>query len=169
MKNRVAAVCGLKNSGKTTLMEQLISALSARGYRTAVIKHDGHEFTCDIPGTDSDRFMQAGAFGSAVYSASQMFVRKTGFSGDAGELFSLFPEADIILVEGMKDSALPKIEVVREGIGIGPVSNPEGRFLIVTDLPAENFPGEETASFAETDRIMDLLLRHACGAEEFRR
>ena len=110
----------------------------------------------------------SGAFGSAVYSASQMFVRKTGFSGDAGELFSLFPEADIILVEGMKDSVLPKIEAVREGIGSGPVSNPEGRFLIVTDLPAENFPGEETASFADTDRILELLLRHACGAEQLR-
>ena len=76
-KQCVIAVCGQKNSGKTTLIERMIRGLSERGLKTAVIKHDGHEFTCDVPGTDSDRFMAAGAAGAAVYSSSQMFVRRT--------------------------------------------------------------------------------------------
>ena len=83
-KQHAIAVCGQKNSGKTTLIERMIRELSERGLKTAVIKHDGHEFTCDIPGTDSDRFMQAGAAGTAVYSSSQLFVRKT-FSGTERE------------------------------------------------------------------------------------
>ena len=65
-KQYVIAVCGRKNSGKTTLIERMIRELSERGLKTAVIKHDGHDFTCDIPGTDSDRFMEAGAAGAAV-------------------------------------------------------------------------------------------------------
>ena len=40
----VAAVCGVKNSGKTTLLIRLVKLLSDRGIRTAVIKHDGHDF-----------------------------------------------------------------------------------------------------------------------------
>ena len=40
----VAAVSGVKNSGKTTFLEKLVAELTKRGYRVAVIKHDGHEF-----------------------------------------------------------------------------------------------------------------------------
>ena len=35
----IAAVSGVKNSGKTTFMEKLISELAGQGYRVAVIKH----------------------------------------------------------------------------------------------------------------------------------
>ena len=166
-KQHAIAVCGQKNSGKTTLIERMIRELSERGLKTAVIKHDGHEFTCDIPGTDSDRFMQAGAAGTAVYSSSQLFVRKT-FSGtereDAGNqqnfgmsLLKYFPDADVVIIEGMKNSTSRKIEVVRRGIGTAPVSEPEGRVLIVTDLPKENFQ-EPAAGFDELDRILETVL-----------
>ena len=46
MKNRaIAAVSGVKNSGKTTLMEKLIRVLTGRGLQVAAVKHDGHDFT----------------------------------------------------------------------------------------------------------------------------
>ena len=157
MAVRVMAVCGLKNSGKTTLISALVKELSSRGYRTAVIKHDGHDFSCDVPGTDSSQFMEAGACGAAVYSEGRLFVHRLGFSGDALELVSLFPGADVVLIEGMKDSTLPKMEVVRRGIGDKPVSNPEGRILIVTDYPSGTF-AEKQASFEETGRIADAVL-----------
>ena len=41
----VAAISGIKNSGKTTFLEHLVPVLRARGLRVAVIKHDGHDFT----------------------------------------------------------------------------------------------------------------------------
>lgn len=75
-KKYFSAVCGIKNSGKTTLLEGLIRILTARGLKVAVIKHDGHDFECDIPGTDSRRYVEAGAFGASVYSKSQFFIRK---------------------------------------------------------------------------------------------
>ena len=55
----VAAISGIKNSGKTTFLEHLVPVLRARGLRVAVIKHDGHDFTPDVPGTDSFRMRQA--------------------------------------------------------------------------------------------------------------
>lgn len=167
-----AAVCGVKNSGKTTLTEGIIRTLTARGLKTAVIKHDGHEFECDIAGTDSSRFVEAGAFGAAVFSKGQIFVRKTGdFPGteDAAgtimllqELTRAFPEADVILAEGLKRLPVPKIEVVRSDVSLTkkPVSNPEGRFLVVSDL-SEEVIGEKTFPFEELEGIADEILQNA--------
>lgn len=57
----VLAVSGVHNSGKTTLLEKLLPVLRSRGLKVGVIKHDGHDFTPDVPGTDSYRLREAGA------------------------------------------------------------------------------------------------------------
>ena len=62
----VLAVSGVHNSGKTTLLEKLLPVLRSRGLKVGVIKHDGHDFTPDVPGTDSYRLREAGAEGVAV-------------------------------------------------------------------------------------------------------
>ena len=59
----VLAVSGLHNSGKTTLLEKLLPALRSRGLKVGIIKHDGHDFTPDVPGTDSYRLREAGVHG----------------------------------------------------------------------------------------------------------
>ena len=163
---RVCAVCGVKNSGKTTLIEKLIREYAAREVRVAVIKHDGHDFTCDVPGTDSSRFYVAGAYGTAVFSDNRIFVHRQEISRQPdrekwekeriAELVSLFPDADLILVEGLKNSSLPKIEIVRKGISDAPVSYPEGRFLIITDLEPGCF-GEKVLGFEQIGEIAELL------------
>ena len=71
---KIVAVCGVKNSGKTTLLAELVKELTARGKLAAVIKHDGHDFSCDIPGTDSFLLKEAGAYGTAVFSDSRIFI-----------------------------------------------------------------------------------------------
>ena len=169
-----AAVCGIKNSGKTTLIMKIVRALVFRGYRVAVIKHDGHDFTCDIPGTDSWRCVEAGACGAAVFSNRQLFIRKIlkENEGPGAEesapapsdpaslvswLMKAFPEADVILAEGCKGLPLRKIEVVRSDVSDRPASNPEGRFLIVSDLSQEHF-GEKTLPFESVEEIADLIL-----------
>ena len=57
----VLAVSGVHNSGKTTLLEKLLPVLRSRRLKVGVIKHDGHDFTPDVPGTDSYRLREAGA------------------------------------------------------------------------------------------------------------
>lgn len=104
----IFAVSGYKNSGKTTMITRLVPELINRGYRVAVIKHDGHDFTPDVPGTDSYRHQTAGAYGTAVYSEHRFMVTKQWEGGSAEELIPMFPEADIILIEGLKNSSYPK-------------------------------------------------------------
>ncbi len=154
---KIVAVCGVKNSGKTTLLAALIKELTKRGKKTVVIKHDGHDFSCDIPGTDSYLLKEAGAYGAAVFSDSRIFIHKTGTGEREMELIRMFPEADVIFIEGMKEKNFPKIEVIREGVSTVPVSNPEGRFLIVTDRDPADYR-EETAGFEETKKIVDKIL-----------
>lgn len=153
----ILAVCGLKNSGKTTLLARIVGELAKRDYKAAVIKHDGHDFSCDREGTDSSRLKRAGAYGTAVFSDARIFVHKTGTGEKAEELTRFFPEADFIFLEGMKDSCYPKIEVIREGISSRPVSNPAGRFLIVTDRAEAEYE-EETAGFEDVERIIERIL-----------
>lgn len=106
----VFAVSGYKNSGKTTLLTAVIPILTGWGYRVAVIKHDGHDFVPDIPGTDSFRHREAGAYGTAVFSSFRFLItREWGVcSPDETALMKAFPEADIILVEGLKNSSYPR-------------------------------------------------------------
>ncbi|MBQ6389596.1 MAG: molybdopterin-guanine dinucleotide biosynthesis protein B [Mogibacterium sp.] len=151
--SRIVAICGVKNSGKTTLVSKLIRHLSGEGVKVAVIKHDGHDFACDIPGTDTYEFSANGAYGVACYSGNRMFVHRAGSGENFEQMTSMFPEADIILAEGLKDSTLPKIEVVREEVSRRAVSNPEGRFLIATDCP-QYFPHERTAALDDINFII---------------
>ncbi|MCR4891670.1 MAG: molybdopterin-guanine dinucleotide biosynthesis protein B [Lachnospiraceae bacterium] len=139
---KIVAVCGLKNTGKTTLLRDLIKELSKRGINTAVVKHDAHGFDCDIPSTDSYILQRAGAGGTAVFSKDHYFINNYDeFLQDKARekqvlfLAGHFDKADLIFVEGMKDSTFPKIEILRSGLSQKSVSNPEGLFLIVTDIP----------------------------------
>lgn len=108
----VFAVSGYKNSGKTTLICRLIPELKSRGYQVAVIKHDGHDFVGDVPGTDSFRHREAGACGCAVFSKKRILITREIEADDAipdeQMLIKAFPKADIILLEGLKDSCYPK-------------------------------------------------------------
>lgn len=107
----IYAVSGYKNSGKTTLITKLVPILTECGYKVAVIKHDGHDFVPDVPGTDSFRHREAGAYGTAVYSGQRFLVTMEWGEKTPDEklLMKAFPDADIILIEGLKGSSYPKV------------------------------------------------------------
>ena len=161
-RQMIIAVCGVKNSGKTTLLTKMVEMLSKKGIKVAVIKHDGHDFSCDVEGTDSDKLSKAGAYGVAVFSKNRIFVHKQ-LDRDREiereleqELIKQFPEAEIIFLEGMKNSEYCKIEVIRKEISKEPVSNPKGRFLIATDWDLGCF--QETAiNINDVDGIIQII------------
>lgn len=132
-KQTIIAISGVKNSGKTTLIEKLIPALLERGIRTVTIKHDGHRFEAERPGTDSYRHLAAGAMGTAVFDGEKFQLVKYA-EMDENQLVSLFPEADLILLEGFKSSNWPKIEVVRKGISHTTVCDKASLLAVATDV-----------------------------------
>lgn len=130
----VIAVSGVKNSGKTTLLTAILPLLRDQGVRTAVIKHDGHDFTPDVPETDSYRLREAGALAVAIYSGYRYMLTAEQMDVKAEKLFRHFHNMDLILLEGEKSSAYPKIEVVRKAVSQRPVCNSSQLLAIYTDL-----------------------------------
>ena len=59
-------------TGKTTLLENVIKDLAARGLRVAVLKHDAHRLELDKQGKDTWRFRQAGAWRTVIAGEAQM-------------------------------------------------------------------------------------------------
>jgi molybdopterin-guanine dinucleotide biosynthesis protein MobB len=102
-------------TGKTTLLEKVITELKGRGYRIGVIKHDAHRFDIDHPGKDSHRLTQAGADTMLISSPEKLaLVKQHAEPPPIEELIATyFSDVDLILTEGFKKSGLPKIEVHR--------------------------------------------------------
>ena len=119
-----AAICvvGRKNSGKTTLIERLLPELIARGRRVATIKHDAHDFDIDIPGKDTWRHRQAGSGTAIIASSSKVaMVRLVDREAELDELLRLVDRSyDLVLVEGLRRSPLPKIVIHRPELGDPP-------------------------------------------------
>lgn len=149
----IIAISGVKNSGKTTLIEKILGILKEKGIKAAVIKHDGHEFSADVPGTDTYRHLSAGAAGTICYSATKYMLVKNQADPDPNELIKAFPDADMIIMEGLKNSPYPKIEIVRRGNSDTPICPPESLIGIATDIAEEDrkFP-----KAYEGSRIYDL-------------
>ena len=126
--NHIIANCPLlgfvafSGTGKTTLLKQLIPLLKARGLQLAVIKHTHHSFDIDTPGKDSYELRQAGAEQVMVASSRRWALMvETPNQVDDPQLDSLIQHLDssaldLILVEGFKHAAIPKIELHRPGL-----------------------------------------------------
>lgn len=132
----IFCISGVKNSGKTTLITKLLPVLTCRGFKVATIKHDGHDFEADVPGTDTYAHLQAGAYGTAVFSGQKFMVVKKE-PVDETRLWECFPKADIILMEGFKNSPYPKMELVRKGNSAKSVCSKENLMAVLTDIPLE--------------------------------
>jgi len=61
-------IVGRKNAGKTTLVCDLIAALTQQGLRVATVKHTHHQHELDVPGKDSWRHREAGAAAVGILS-----------------------------------------------------------------------------------------------------
>lgn len=156
----VVAVSGVKNSGKTTLITRLLPFLTGYGLRVATIKHDGHEFEGDVPGTDTYKHMQAGAYGTAVFSDRRFMVVKQEAGVTEERLWEMFPEADLILMEGFKGSRYPKIETARQCVSTELVCEREGLLGIAADFDIPDRGEILCFSLDEAGAIADLIYNY---------
>lgn len=110
----IFGIAGWKNSGKTTLVEKLIAEFTKRGLVVSAIKHAHHSFEIDHENRDSYKFRFAGARRTAIISGNRwaMIHELRGENEpQLGEILSHIGECDLVLVEGYKREAIPKIEI----------------------------------------------------------
>lgn len=158
-QQKVFGVSGWKNSGKTGLVERLVSELTGRGYRISTIKHAHHDFDIDKPGADSYRHRQAGAGEVAIVSGARYAIMHE-LRGQAEprleEVLARLAPCDLVLVEGYKREAIPKLEVRRlEAKGGAPLAPDDPNVVAIvadhrvndTALPVFNL--DDTAAIAD--------------------
>ncbi len=143
---KVVGFAGYSGAGKTTLVEQVIARLRARGLRVSVVKHAHHRFDIDQPGKDSWRHRQAGAFEVLVVSDQRLALMREFEAPAALDIHAMLAELDAgvdwVLVEGFKHGDLPKIEVWRAPAAGEPerplrCTEDAGVFALATDDPAQ--------------------------------
>ena len=158
---RLYGVVGWKNAGKTGLMERLVSEITGRGISVSTVKHAHHTFDVDHPGKDSHRHRVAGA--REVLLASRQRIALMHELRDEEEptlevLLQRLGPVDLVLVEGYKRDAHPKVEAHRAETG-----NP----LIATDDPTVRAVASDTPleldrpvfDLDDTKAIADFILR----------
>jgi molybdopterin-guanine dinucleotide biosynthesis protein B len=172
---RLIGLAGWSGAGKTTLMTRLIPALSARGVSVSTLKHAHHAFDIDRPGKDSYEHRSAGAQQVLVASANR-WALMTELRGapepKLAELLRRLDPVDLVIVEGFKRDAHPKLEVHRAANG-KPWIHPEDPFVaaIAADVtpPGAALPGLALpwAHLDDIGAIAGLVLDKATPLEAF--
>jgi molybdopterin-guanine dinucleotide biosynthesis protein B len=158
-------------TGKTTLLIRLIPLLKNRGLRVGLIKKTHHDLELDRPGKDSFELRRAGANPVMLRSPRRRIV-VTEFAaprdGDLADDLADFGRGgvDLVLVEGYRGAAIPKIELHRPALGRAPLF-PEDPHIIAV---ATDDPGLPTAALPRLDLnrpeaiaefLLDYLSLHA--------
>ena len=136
---RLYGIVGWKDTGKTDLVERLVTEIVGRGLAVSTLKHAHQGFDIDHSGRDSDRHRRAGATEVLVSSPARWALmhelRGEPEPGIDDLLLQLSP-VDLVLIEGFKRSGVPKIETYRAEVGkrLLALDNPTIR-AVASDAP----------------------------------
>jgi molybdopterin-guanine dinucleotide biosynthesis protein B len=144
MPMRIIGLAGWSGAGKTTLMTKVIPVLVQRGLKVATVKHAHHEFDIDRPGKDSWLHREAGAGEVAIVSSRRWALiheLRDEPEPPLAEILAKLSPVDLVIVEGFKHHAHPKLEVYRAAAG-KPLLYPDDDCIvaIATDAPLPQAP-----------------------------
>jgi len=138
---KIVSIIGHKNAGKTTLVAAMSHEFKRQKRRVATIKHASHPLDVDRKDTDSWRHFHEGMADGVLVASPDLrvtFERKPDETGPEELARRYFSDMDVVLVEGFKKAALPKIEVWRKDVAAVPLFDPQSPdaalwLAIVTD------------------------------------
>jgi molybdopterin-guanine dinucleotide biosynthesis protein B len=161
---RIIGFVGWSGAGKTTLIRSVIARLVGQGLRVATVKHAHHAFDIDQPGKDSWEHRKAGAAEVLVVSDTRwalMHELNGAAEPSLPELLAKLAPADIVLVEGFKRSAIPKLEVYRAANGKPPLHPEDPRIIAVAADVAFPDAGRPVLPLDDVAGITDFIRAHA--------
>jgi molybdopterin-guanine dinucleotide biosynthesis protein B len=161
---RIIGLAGWSGSGKTTLVTKVLPRLIERGLRVSTIKHAHHGFDLDQPGKDSFMHREAGATEVLISSARRFAILhelRDDPEWDLPDLLAKLAPVDLVLVEGFKRDAFPKLEIHRAANG-KPLLHPDDPHIVAvaadTPLPGTKVP---VIDLNDIEAVVDILLKHA--------
>ncbi|MEL7561702.1 molybdopterin-guanine dinucleotide biosynthesis protein B [Dehalogenimonas sp. 4OHTPN] len=153
----IIAFVGRSESGKTTFIERLVPELKSRGYKAATVKHVPQHFHPAAPVRDTERHLAAGAEATIAATPGALILTKPCSSENPLDEIArlLGDEYDIIIVEGFKNSGIPKFEIWRRDAGT-PLEDIKSRVAVITD---DEYPDESARRFrlSEVREVADLI------------
>ena len=157
----IVSFIGHHESGKTTLLRQLIPILVGRDLRVGTVKHISGEMDVDKQGKDTYWHRQAGAESSLAISGSSCALFWDNNPDEQIDLMvkRLFSGYDIVLVEGFKHGPFPKIEVYRQTstTRAGPLAGEIDVVAVVTDRCVALPDGVVILSPYKPEEVADFL------------
>jgi molybdopterin-guanine dinucleotide biosynthesis protein B len=162
---KIFGIAGYSGSGKTTLIEKLIPLFIARGLKVSLIKHAHHTFDVDQAGKDSYRHRHAGCNEVLVTSSRRwalMHELRGAPEPTLPELIKHVAACDLLLIEGFKHEAIPKLEVYRSVVGESLLHPQDAHIVAVAsdqhvDTLLPQFRLDDAAEIAA------FILQHAAG------
>jgi len=160
---KVFGIVGWKNSGKTGLVERLVTEITSRGFSVSTVKHAHHEFDVDQPGRDSFRHREAGAQQVMLASAHRwalMSELRGEPEPELADLVSRMDKVDLVLIEGFKRTGHQKLECSRVETGKDLIAPTDPSICAV----ACDYVAETTLPCLELDdtvAIADFVLEQA--------
>jgi molybdopterin-guanine dinucleotide biosynthesis adapter protein len=156
-------LAGWQGAGKTTLAVKLLGELIHRGFTVSTIKHAHHQFDIDQPGKDSYQHRMAGAKEVMVSSVNRwalMHEHRGEREATLDELIGRMQPVDLVLIEGFKRDAHPKLEVHRTSVG-KPLLAPQDSYIvaIASDVPIAGLTIPRLA-IDDVSGIADFIVRH---------
>ncbi len=154
---RVIGFTGYSNSGKTTVISNLIRIFNDRGLKVAAVKHASHGYELDTPGKDSWLHYNSGAARVIVMGPDSITThQRLTTRPPLQEILDSITDTDLILVEGLKQEVNPRILVYRPEDQDEPVFPPGSYAAVISDL---GIPLEiPHFRFDELEQVADFII-----------
>ncbi len=169
IKIPILGIAAYSGTGKTTLLVNIIPLLKERGFEVGVIKHAHHTFEIDTPGKDSYEIRKAGANQMLIGSKQRWALMVEQDEEDAKTRLEEYiaqldqDKLDLILVEGFKPEAIPKIELHRPSLSHPLISSTDDSVIaIATDGIMEEKTSLPTLDLNNHEAIVDYIIDNIC-------
>ena len=169
MKKNTIHIIGHPACGKTTLMVDIIEALTKQGFKVGTIKHSAHSHELDKPGKDSFRMRKAGAVPAAMMTKDMaaIYLPRQDTLSPEDLIRQYFTESDIVLIEGWISGPHAKIEIFSNSCQRKPLFHEVSNVrAFVSDSPLSQDDRAVAATknitvFSRTDiqQIVDFILQ----------
>jgi molybdopterin-guanine dinucleotide biosynthesis protein B len=160
---KIIGIAGWSGAGKTTLLTRVIPHLAARGLSVSTIKHAHHAFDIDQPGKDSHTHRMAGATEVLISSANRfalMHELRGAPELALGALLAKLSPVDLVLVEGFKREAHPKLEVYRAAVG-KPLLSPDDPNIVAIASDGPVAARVPVVLLDDIEAVADILVARA--------
>ncbi len=169
----IVGFAAYSGTGKTTLLINIIPLFKKRGIEVGVIKHAHHTFEIDQPGKDSYEIRKAGASQMLIGSKQRWALMVEQDEEDPQTRLEEYishldqDKLDLIMVEGFKPEAIPKIELHRPSLGKPLISSSdESVIAIASDEPLSENTELTILDLNNYETIVDYIINNICTNNE---